>query len=252
MNPKTSRKYTLEVHRVLSPHVKCLQKLIFEPENCSLSEYPTRKYQQSSKSSIVPFTGGLRYGLRSESVNWMFNSIPGLKDRADYTWITDGPLQDALLLWIAHRDREEFIRLTECPRSGKKRESFIREQAFERLNRFTGLTEDGHLEPQAEDVDKQALTLLEDAMFLPEVNQGLAGEQQWGLDVGIHKTTGIHMLISRMLKGMFIMSGRTSKWAKNTQAIVTHLHGRKRSGEMLITLHKSVQEISRDQGGRLQ
>ncbi|KAL0562825.1 hypothetical protein V5O48_019253, partial [Marasmius crinis-equi] len=122
MDPKTSRKYTPEVQRVLSPQLKRLQKLIFEPKNCSPSEYPTLQYQQASKSLVVPFTGGLRYGLRSEAINWMFNSIPGLKERSDFTWVTDGPLQDALLLLIADRDYTEFVGLPECPKRSGKRE----------------------------------------------------------------------------------------------------------------------------------
>ncbi|KAK1228155.1 hypothetical protein PQX77_008812 [Marasmius sp. AFHP31] len=88
---------------------------------------------------------------------------------------------------IAHRDREEFTILKDCPKTGHKKQRFIFAKAWERLDRYTGQTQDGRPQPVVEDVDKQALSLLEDAMFLPDLNPGPPGQQQWGLDVGIHQ-----------------------------------------------------------------
>ncbi|KAK1223253.1 hypothetical protein PQX77_013880 [Marasmius sp. AFHP31] len=185
--PQLSQRYTAEIHRALESHTEALRKLIFTPESCNPADYPSLQYRKGKKTRIVPFTGGLPHTTRSKVKNWMYNKIPGLKEREDLTWLTDGGLQEALMRLIAHRDREEFTILKDCPKTGHKKQRFIFAKAWERLDCYTGRTQDGRPQPVVEDVDKQALSLLKDAMFLPDLNPGPPGQQQWGLDVGIHQ-----------------------------------------------------------------
>ncbi|KAL0056906.1 hypothetical protein AAF712_016479 [Marasmius tenuissimus] len=185
--PLTSQMYTTEIHRALEPYTEALKRRIFTPETCNPADYPSIQYQKDHKTRIVPLTGGLPHSTRSRVINWMFNIIPGLKEQKDFTWVTDGGLQEALMRLIAQRDYQEFANLKGCPKTGHKKQRFIYAKAWDRLDKYTGQTQDGRPQPVIEDVDRQALSLLEDAMFLPELNPGLAGEQQWGLDVGIHQ-----------------------------------------------------------------
>ncbi|KAJ8089935.1 hypothetical protein PM082_018513 [Marasmius tenuissimus] len=113
--------------------------------------------------------------------------IPGVKDLKKYTYVTDGPLQEAFIRYIASRDEEEFLALTDCPRRGRMRTQFVPDRAWERLVAYTGKTQDGRDISAVEDLDYQSLALLKDRMFDPRFNIGTTGQQQWGLDVGIHQ-----------------------------------------------------------------
>ncbi|KAL0569338.1 hypothetical protein V5O48_012626 [Marasmius crinis-equi] len=185
--PLKSAPYTTEIRRILAPHISRLQALIFRRNELKSLDYPTIKYQEDKKRPEVDLTGGLHLTLRSQIQNYMYNCIPGVKELKKHTWVTDGPLQDALMLYIAHRDEEEFAAKTECPKTGAKHTRFIRARAWERLVAYTGKTENGREIPMREDVNYQSLALLEDRMFAPQFNPGEAGEQQWGVDVGIHQ-----------------------------------------------------------------
>ncbi|KAJ8092242.1 hypothetical protein PM082_024073 [Marasmius tenuissimus] len=172
--PLTSQKYTAEIHRVLEPHTEALKRLIFTPETCNPADYPSIQYQKDHKTRIIPLTGGLPHSTRSRVIYWMFNIIPGLKKRKDFTWVTDGGLQEALMRLIAERDYKEFSKLKGCPKTGHKKQQFIYAKAWEILDQDTGQTQDGRPQPVIEDVDWQALSLLEDAMFLPDLKSGIS------------------------------------------------------------------------------
>ncbi|KAJ8074586.1 hypothetical protein PM082_015489 [Marasmius tenuissimus] len=135
--PMESRRYTTEINNILSPHTEALRKLIFNPEDCDPSDYPSLQYQKEHKTRIVPLTGGLPPTTRSRVMNWMYNFIPGLKVREDHTWVTDGGLQEALMRLIAHRDEGEFSALESCPKKRQKRDEFIRARAWDRLDQYT-------------------------------------------------------------------------------------------------------------------
>ncbi|KAK0477806.1 hypothetical protein IW261DRAFT_1420657 [Armillaria novae-zelandiae] len=64
---------------------------------------------------------------------------------------------------------------------------FICQKAWERLVDYTGCTTDGNPKPDAVDVDMEALILLEMRMFDRSEDAGVAGNHQWGLDVGMHQ-----------------------------------------------------------------
>ncbi|KAF9256959.1 hypothetical protein L218DRAFT_949560 [Marasmius fiardii PR-910] len=183
--PTRSTPYTTEIHRILSPHTAYLQRVIETPSEASPTDYPSIRYQREKKQVVVDVMSGLPYSVRSEIKNWMYNVTPGLKSMPA-TWCTDGPLQLAYMIYIMHRDKNKFGKLKECPKKEPGRTKFIRERAWERLTTPERPKMAGNI-PLIEDVDLQSLTLLEDKMFSPNFNLGDAGQQQWGLDVGIHQ-----------------------------------------------------------------
>ncbi|KAJ8089597.1 hypothetical protein PM082_014853 [Marasmius tenuissimus] len=185
--PQNSAKFTTDIRRRLDPHIDELHALIHNPKAQSPAQYPTIQYQINTKRTVVPLTGGLPALLRSQIKNYVYNMVPGVKDLKKHTWVTDGPLQEAFIRYIASRDEAEFLALEGCPRRGKKRTQHVQKCAWERLVAYTGKTQDGRDLAPVEDVDYQSLALLEDRMFDPKFNPGVAGNQQWGLDIGIHQ-----------------------------------------------------------------
>ncbi|KAK1228193.1 hypothetical protein PQX77_008770 [Marasmius sp. AFHP31] len=183
--PLTSQKYTTEIHRALESHTDSLKKRIFTPETCNPANYPSIQYQKDHNTRIVPLTGGLPHSTRSRVINWMYNIIPGLKERKDFTWVTDGGLQEALMRLIAQRDYQEFANLKGCPKPAtRNNSSLMRKHGIDLIS----IRANSRWKTPASDRRRgSALSLLEDAMFLPDLNPGLAGQQQWGLDVGIHQ-----------------------------------------------------------------
>ncbi|KAG7090344.1 hypothetical protein E1B28_009464 [Marasmius oreades] len=105
-DPKSTLKYTPEIHEALDPHHERFVQLIFNRLNIQqLDEFPALKDMHQQRHPYLPFTGGFSLEIMSHFINWIFNNIPGIEDIRLATWITDGVLQDALMLGIEHRDR---------------------------------------------------------------------------------------------------------------------------------------------------
>ncbi|KAK0499257.1 hypothetical protein EDD18DRAFT_1377282, partial [Armillaria luteobubalina] len=69
----------------------------------------------------------------------------------------------------------------------KNVEIFVLQSAWERLVNYTGLTTDGYPKIASVDVNMEALHILEDRMFDTSEDAGIAGNCQWGLNVGMHQ-----------------------------------------------------------------
>ncbi|KAK1221302.1 hypothetical protein PQX77_015894 [Marasmius sp. AFHP31] len=186
-DPKKSIPYTPQVHEALVPHQDRLTRLIHKQSELDLGDFPTIRYARQYHFNVVPFTGGLDLETQSQIVNWVHHNIPDIQQRVPL-WTVDGTLQDALMLWIEHRDRAELEALPKCPEAGSQRDRYIREQAWRRLTKSTSgrdmelLKKEEHV-----DVDLESLLPLELRMFDRSREAGHAGNCQWGLDIGINQ-----------------------------------------------------------------
>ncbi|KAK1231971.1 hypothetical protein PQX77_004891 [Marasmius sp. AFHP31] len=183
--PDKSLPYTEKIHHILSPHQTRLARLIFDRSKLNSADFPTLAFLRRYRLTAVPYTGGLSLETRSQIMNWMYNQIPGVHGTLP-TWVTDGSLQEAFLLWIADRDRAEFEKLPGYPSTKSDQARFIRDQAWLRLKQSTS---QGNMDPEHEgiDVDLESLAQLEADIFDMSEIAGCAGNCQWGLDVGIHQ-----------------------------------------------------------------
>ncbi|KAF5387469.1 hypothetical protein D9757_007782 [Collybiopsis confluens] len=95
----------------------------------------------------------------------------------------------ARTLLVAHRYRSEFLEMTNCPSSNidGEAENFILQEAWKRLDEYTGRSLDGSVKIEPADVDMEAMVLFDWAMFDRSKKAGVAGNMQWGLDVGMHE-----------------------------------------------------------------
>lgn len=64
---------------------------------------------------------------------------------------------------------------------------FTIEKAWEHMQEYTGLSLDGTVTIKSADVDLEAIKHLDHAMFDMSEMAGMAGNLQWGLDIGMHE-----------------------------------------------------------------
>ncbi|KAK0244804.1 hypothetical protein EDD85DRAFT_785168 [Armillaria nabsnona] len=104
-------------------------------------------------------------------------------------WVTGLAMSHARTLVIAYRHRDLFLQDEACPpmSESESADRFAFEKAWERLVNFTGRTTDGKIKPDVVDVDMEALVILEKRMFDTSEDAGIAGNHQWGLDIGMHQ-----------------------------------------------------------------
>ncbi|KAJ3885096.1 hypothetical protein GG344DRAFT_83111 [Lentinula edodes] len=92
----------------------------------------------------------------------------------------------ARTLLLAYRHQEEF--LNNAPDNLADVDQYIVHQAWNRLVAWTGLSVDGKSKrSKGADVNYEAVSLLDKIMFDESSRAGVAGNHQWGLDVGPHE-----------------------------------------------------------------
>ena len=99
----------------------------------------------------------------------------------------------ARTLLVAHHHREEFQ--TKIATQDNMEHCII-SLAWKHVFEWTGCTMNGELEkPKGVDVDSESIRLLDKIMFDESTRAGVAGNHQWGLDVGPHEGGGDPQLV---------------------------------------------------------
>jgi hypothetical protein len=186
INPM-SLPYNTEIRKVLQPHLRILQNLALDPDSISSHDYiPVLQYK-GRKNEWKNFFGGVTLDDQARINNYMHRQLKNLPKNF-HPSIMDLPLAHAWTLLVAHRYHSDFLNMKDCPSNNFiALEKFILDQAWNRLNVYTGLSLDGSVKLEPVDVDMEAIELLDWAMFDRSKEAGLAGNQQWGLDKGGHE-----------------------------------------------------------------
>ncbi|KAF9061883.1 hypothetical protein BDP27DRAFT_1428441 [Rhodocollybia butyracea] len=169
-NP-SSLPHNSEIRRVLQPHIQTLVDLFqssIHISNPNLIPVLAWFNSQTPGSPKIPFFCGEH------------TSNPA-------TW--DLPLAHSRTLLVAHRYQAEFLAMDNCPDSTNKAqlEEFLINMAWSRLDKYTGLSLDGKFQIDPIDVDYEAMIHLDRAMFDWSAQAGVSGNEQWGLDAGMHE-----------------------------------------------------------------
>ncbi|KAK0486624.1 hypothetical protein EDD18DRAFT_1111160 [Armillaria luteobubalina] len=164
---------------------------MFSPETVDSSSIPVKAWLdiQKKKPPVIHWNGTLSLDDQARIYNYIHQRITNLKDQGR-NGLASLPVAHARTLLVAYRHRDTFLSHEECPVANdgdKNVEIFVLQSAWERLVNYTGLTTDGYPKIASVDVDMEALRMLEDRMFDTSEDAGIAGNCQWGLDVGMHQ-----------------------------------------------------------------
>ncbi|KAF5371934.1 hypothetical protein D9757_011489 [Collybiopsis confluens] len=188
MNPKQLPCDT-HTRKLLQNHKVTLNDLLMNPLAIeSVDSIPALKWlhSRSQKDSKIPFfCGGITLDEQARINHFFHEFIVAGRRLHPSQW--DPPLAHCRTIFVADRYRDEFLKMPECPSSQmcEEVENFVLSQAWGRLDEYTGLSLDGEWKIMPLDVDMEALILLDRVMFDRSEDAGVAGNSQWGLDVGM-------------------------------------------------------------------
>ncbi|KAF5313015.1 hypothetical protein D9619_002316 [Psilocybe cf. subviscida] len=166
--------YTPVVHSALSGAVQQLKLLLSKPDHAGLKGIPSKTWLENSKkrlTSVIPFSGGLSLVEIGEISNWFEVHVAGNDRKLRHRWATGLPIAHARTVYIARRD---YPCIDGYP-SDDELESAWCTLAM------------GDVPVLPVDVDREAVSALEELMFERSLAAGVAGYCQWGLDAGDHE-----------------------------------------------------------------
>ncbi|KAF9046984.1 hypothetical protein BDP27DRAFT_1434474 [Rhodocollybia butyracea] len=146
-----------------------------QPINTGITQQPG-----SLMANPLVYTGGL-LDTELAAINvWVRTRFPKSAEM-DHLKMLHNSIAHARTLLVAHKFHSE---LAEVAANADN----LHLKAWERLTEWTGLTADGKAKKaRGADVNFEAIALLDKVMFDESVNAGMAGNHQWGLDVGPHE-----------------------------------------------------------------
>ncbi|KAK0234341.1 hypothetical protein IW262DRAFT_1258368, partial [Armillaria fumosa] len=190
VNPH-SLEFNSEVEKALGPHKQILVDLVDSPSNVDNAIVPAKLWLQSLKKQplVLHWNGGLMLNNLARINNYFFCHVLKICKEHPIDWATSLAMSHAWTLLIAYRHHNLFSQDEDCPPclDIEAVDRFICQKAWERLVGYTGCTTDGKPKPDAVDIDMEALILLEMRMFDRSEDAGVAGNYQWGLDIGMHQ-----------------------------------------------------------------
>ncbi|KAJ6488272.1 hypothetical protein C8R47DRAFT_1276929, partial [Mycena vitilis] len=173
--------FTEEIHRILSPHVPALLNIFIRPleENRHI---PAVSYviKGKKKDQTIPYAGDLTLHDQARVMNWFFHNIPQAKTHVTM-WVGHASHAHAVTLIIAARNEAEFRSEPDFP------EEESEETQMKTLWDWAWMVQKNETRVPVVDVDRECLGLLEQWMFETSDTAGVAGDWQWGLDVGYHQ-----------------------------------------------------------------
>jgi len=130
------------------------------------------------------YTGGLLDTEVAAINNWFHRRIPNAAEIVQH-----GKHSYAIAhchnLLIAHHHHEKFLQTIDNS-SVENTEQLVLQKAWEYLKEWTGYDVDGK-EKNMVDVNYEAIRILDKIMFDKSKREGIAGNDQWGLDAGPHE-----------------------------------------------------------------
>lgn len=169
--------YSKLVDAALSPFKELLDNLMLSPADVSEEDHvPARDWLLQKESDLlmtpVGFSGGLSSAERAQIARWFEVNICDDDQNVRNVWMGYLPLAHAYTVYIAHRIRLVDLTLTQ-------------NAALDRAWKLLSCEE--QCSAQNVDVDRDALLQLEEEMFERSARAGIAGNYQWGRDVGGHQ-----------------------------------------------------------------
>jgi hypothetical protein len=177
-------KCTAEVQNALKPHKRVLMKLSLDPNAFEPTEVPALSFKAAFYGQTPSmFTGGLLDNDLAAVLNWIYTNIPQA-ERLYFAKMLDLTIAHARTLLLAYRYSDE---LADGCEEGQNVAHYTLQKAWKRLYEWTGLSIDGRPKQCVADVNFEAVELLDKIMFDKSERAGVAGNHQWGLDVGPHE-----------------------------------------------------------------
>ncbi|KAF5329617.1 hypothetical protein D9619_009245 [Psilocybe cf. subviscida] len=169
--------YSRLVDAALSPFKNLLDDLMLTPDTISESDHvPAKDWLLQTKSDLiltpVGFSGGLSMTDRAQIARWFEVNICDKDSGVRNVWLGFLPLAHAYTVYIAHR-----MCLVDP--------SLSLDDALDHAWKILLSAE--QISASGVDVDKDALLQLEEQMFERSARAGVAGNYQWGRDVGGHQ-----------------------------------------------------------------
>lgn len=185
-----SSPYTDEIDHALSPYRTLLHDILLSPMSVT-RKIPSLEWHnivssshfalQSIKSGIVPHTGDVSILDQARTANWFFHKIKGAK--LDISrWLGCVPMAHTLTILIACRKKNQLLTSIAAANNSS---NLSEEEAL--WVAAWNLQQNEVLAPVGVDVDLECLSNLEERIFENSFEAGVAGNQQWGLDVGPHQ-----------------------------------------------------------------
>ncbi|PBK62015.1 hypothetical protein ARMSODRAFT_1025149 [Armillaria solidipes] len=146
-------------------------------------------FKRIKRVIAIHWNGGLMLNDLARINNYVFHRVLKMCKECPIDWATGLAMSHARTLLIAYRHQDLFLQDEDCPPTSdiEAVNRFVGQKAWERLVGYTGCMTDGKPKPDVVDVDMEALILLEMRMFDRSEDAGVAGNNQWGLDAGMHQ-----------------------------------------------------------------
>lgn len=174
--------FSSDIDRILAPAQDVLTTLLVDPEKTGPRKIPAktwlRKQKKSLTKTIVPLASGLTIVERAMIANWFEVKICGGDQTLRKNWIGLLPIAHAHTIYLAHKLKNE--------RKGKDGKPFNLNKLLDEAWKIQSNGTKMDLLSDV-DVDKDCLRILEELMFERSARAGVAGNRQWGLDVGEHQ-----------------------------------------------------------------
>ncbi|KAK0435039.1 hypothetical protein EV421DRAFT_1716984, partial [Armillaria borealis] len=132
------------------------------------------KHKKDPLSSVVPITGGISQDDQAALNTWFDNKVPGAKQHR-LNWIGLLPMAHSRTLLMASRLKDTFL--------SKYRKDWLTllEKTWEYMDEHMGTNF------TIINIDLEAHEIFEFRLFSQSEEAGVAGNQQWGIDVGCHQ-----------------------------------------------------------------
>ncbi|KAI0683118.1 hypothetical protein BC835DRAFT_1311235 [Cytidiella melzeri] len=184
--------FTEEIEQILAPHVDTLEQILSKgyhhfldlPACNHANEAVAKAETEAQRQGMVPYYGSLDIVEQGQINNWITHRVSGAQG-ARHLWQGMAMNAHAATLVIAYRQRFEIRRDPTYPlyADAAELQAYTLKCAWNYQTRAIASKDTGF----CVDVDHECLSLLEEHMFVCSVEAGIAGYQQWGLDVGDHQ-----------------------------------------------------------------
>lgn len=180
-------KCTAEIQRLLDNHKDETSKISSKeaPAVAMLAEMKEKTKINQVMALLGPdmYSGGLLDTDVAAINNWFHSSYHNA-ERLIREGLAAYAIAHCRTLLIAHHHHAEFL---QNDPSVDYIEQYVLQKSWDRLKDWQGLTVDGRNNTEGVDVNFEALSLLDRIMFDKSEKAGVAGNDQWGLDVGPHE-----------------------------------------------------------------
>lgn len=176
---------------ILSPHISELICLLRDPDGAVenglyVPALAWLERQNGQTHGLVPLAGCLSTYERAQISNWFKERVAkDMEGVHEKDWIGSPVLAHAMTLYLASVSFPSQMKATNDPEHQVEEDMERKQRMEEAWDMVTRV--DARAAWRDVDVDKEALYNLEELMFENSMAAGMAGNEQWGLNVGDHQ-----------------------------------------------------------------